>query len=115
GALLSFAPGALREPHWHPNTNEWQYVIAGSARTSLFLSKGRAVTLELGAGHVAYIPRGCGHCTENVGTTQLELVAVFDGGTYESIEMKSWMKSNTPELLAADFHQSPDTMKSLFR
>nr|WP_308347006.1 cupin domain-containing protein [Serratia marcescens] len=24
-------PGAIRELHWHPNANEWQYYIAGKA------------------------------------------------------------------------------------
>ncbi|HEV3004195.1 MAG TPA: cupin domain-containing protein, partial [Pirellulales bacterium] len=27
GAVLDLEPGALRELHWHPNADEWQYVI----------------------------------------------------------------------------------------
>lgn len=115
GALVTLNPGALREPHWHPNTNEWQYVVAGAARTTVFQSHMRPATLELSAGHVAYIPRGCGHFTESVGATNLEMIAVFDGGIYESIEMKGWMRSNTAELLAADFHQSPEIMSRLLK
>lgn len=115
GALLSIAPGADREPHWHPNANEWQYVVAGTARTTIFLSNSKSVTVELGAGHVAYIPRACGHFTENTGTTPLELIAVFDSGTYESIELRSWVRSNTAELLAANFHQAPATMNALLK
>jgi hypothetical protein len=30
GALVRFAPGALRQLHWHPGHAEWQYVINGS-------------------------------------------------------------------------------------
>jgi oxalate decarboxylase len=25
GALMHIKPGGLRELHWHPNANEWQY------------------------------------------------------------------------------------------
>src|SRR6516165_9286082 len=28
GALMQIKPGALREPHWHPNADEWQYYIS---------------------------------------------------------------------------------------
>ncbi len=29
GVLLTLAPGGLRELHWHPNADEWQYYIKG--------------------------------------------------------------------------------------
>src|SRR6476619_4207116 len=32
-ALVTLRPGALREMHWHPNADEWQYYIKGKART----------------------------------------------------------------------------------
>src|SRR5262249_27605329 len=32
GALMQIKPGALRDPHWHPNADEWQYYISGRAR-----------------------------------------------------------------------------------
>src|SRR5262249_49979806 len=38
GALMQIKPGALREPHWHPNADEWQYYISGRARLSVFAS-----------------------------------------------------------------------------
>jgi oxalate decarboxylase len=28
-ALVEVAPGGMRELHWHPNTDEWQYYIEG--------------------------------------------------------------------------------------
>jgi oxalate decarboxylase len=31
-ALVEVQPGGMRELHWHPNTNEWQYCIEGQAR-----------------------------------------------------------------------------------
>ena len=31
-ALVTIHPGGMREMHWHPNADEWLYVIAGQAR-----------------------------------------------------------------------------------
>jgi hypothetical protein len=36
--------GGLREMHWHPNADEWQYWIKGSGRMTVFNSGPRAVT-----------------------------------------------------------------------
>src|SRR5579871_2978150 len=41
GALFTVKPGALREIHWHPES-EWQYYIGGSARMTVFGSAGEA-------------------------------------------------------------------------
>src|SRR4029077_17038978 len=40
GALMQIKPGALREPHWHPNADEWEYYISGRARMGVFGSHG---------------------------------------------------------------------------
>src|SRR5437763_3623869 len=36
GAILELDPGALRELHWHPTADEWQYVLAGQVSVTLF-------------------------------------------------------------------------------
>ena len=41
GVVLDIEPGGLRELHWHPNADEWQYVINGQFSVSLFGSQGR--------------------------------------------------------------------------
>ena len=35
-ALVEVEPGGMRELHWHPNTDEWQYYIEGQARMGVF-------------------------------------------------------------------------------
>jgi oxalate decarboxylase len=30
--LVTMKPGALRQVHWHPNADQWQYYIKGKAR-----------------------------------------------------------------------------------
>src|SRR5262249_60828874 len=44
GAIMRIKPGAMRELHWHPNADEWQYYIAGRARLGGFGSPGRGRT-----------------------------------------------------------------------
>src|ERR1044071_7427337 len=35
-ALVTVKLGAMRELHWHPNADEWQYHISGRARMTVF-------------------------------------------------------------------------------
>ena len=41
GEILDLEPGGLRELHWHPNADEWQYVISGEVHVTIFGSHGR--------------------------------------------------------------------------
>ena len=66
--MLDLDPGALRTLHWHPNADEWQYVVAGEVSVTLFGSHGRYRTEQLQKGDVGYIPQGYGHSIENVGS-----------------------------------------------
>ncbi|MBJ3206253.1 cupin domain-containing protein, partial [Salmonella enterica subsp. enterica serovar Give] len=33
---MDIEPGAIRELHWHPNADEWQYVMSGQGILSIF-------------------------------------------------------------------------------
>jgi oxalate decarboxylase len=35
-ALVVVKPGSMRELHWHPNADEWQYYMQGSARMTVY-------------------------------------------------------------------------------
>ena len=68
GVILDLEPGALRELHWHPTADEWQYVIDGEISVTMFGSHGRFRTETLDKGDVGYIPQGYGHSIENIGS-----------------------------------------------
>jgi oxalate decarboxylase len=36
GVILDLEPDALRELQWHPNADEWQYVIEGEISVTIF-------------------------------------------------------------------------------
>jgi oxalate decarboxylase len=77
GALLVIKPGGLRELHWHPIAEQWQYYLKGKGRMTVFGSHGRARTDDFAAGDVGYVPQGFGHNIENIGDADLEIVLVL--------------------------------------
>src|SRR5207248_5270130 len=66
-ALVEIEPGGMRELHWHPNADEWQYYIEGQARMGVFGAVGSARTIDYVAGDVGYVPFAMGHYIENTG------------------------------------------------
>jgi len=110
GAFMTLQPGALRELHWHPNADEWQYIIEGNARMGLFGSSGRARALDFSPGEVGYVPRGYGHYFENTGDGELRVLLLFNSGTYEEISLATWLASNPSQLLAVNFHIGEDVV-----
>ena len=103
GAVMKLQPGALRELHWHPNANEWQYYARGHARVTLFGSSGRMATADFGPGDVAYIPQGYGHSVQNIGPDETEIVITFDSGHYQEISLSEWLATSPTQLLANNF------------
>ncbi len=107
GVVLDLEPGGLRELHWHPTADEWQYVIDGNVSVTLFGSHGRYRTEELGWGDVGYIPQGYGHSIENVGNEPSRVLIGFNTGVYETIDLSQWMAGNPTDVLATNFGKPP--------
>ena len=49
-ARMDIEPGAFREMHWHPNADEWQFVMGGEGKVTIFGSNGRVKTMSYGRG-----------------------------------------------------------------
>lgn len=103
--LLKLKAGALQQPHWHDNANEWQYVIKGRNRITLFAADKRMAVAELGPGDCAYLPRGCGHSVENIGTDDSETVGVWDSGTFSESTLADWLAHAPRHILANNLGQ----------
>ena len=98
-ALVEIEPGGLRELHWHPNTDEWQYYLSGQARMGVFASSGQARTFDFQAGDVGYVPFAMGHYIENTGTTPVRFLEMFKSSYYADVSLEQWMALTPPELL----------------
>ena len=45
-AIVRVKPGGMREMHWHPLSDEWQYYVSGKARMTVFVAGGKARTFD---------------------------------------------------------------------
>jgi oxalate decarboxylase len=103
GLVLRLKRGAMHEPHWHVDANEWHYVLKGRTRVTLFAPDKRVAVAELSPGECAYIPRNCGHSIQNIGTEDAEIVGVLDSSTYHESSLSDWLAKAPRHLLANNF------------
>jgi oxalate decarboxylase len=54
--LLTLKPKGIREPHWHPNAAELDYVIDGRGRMTIFSPGDHVDTFKVGPGEIVFIP-----------------------------------------------------------
>jgi oxalate decarboxylase len=111
--LQHLEPGALREMHWHPNADEWQYYLSGHSRVTIFGAHGRAKTEEFGPGQICFIQQGFGHYVEQVGSEPTELITLFNSPVFEEISISKWLAGNPASLIADNFGISNDQVALL--
>jgi oxalate decarboxylase len=112
-ALVEVEPGGVRELHWHPNADEWQYYLSGRGRMTVFASAGRARTFDYQAGDVGYIPFAMGHYVQNTGDETLTFLEMFKSDHFADISLNQWMALTPPELVQAHLNLDPQTIAAL--
>lgn len=100
-ALVEVDPGHIREIHWHPNADEWQYYISGQARMTVFAAEGNARTFDYQAGDVGYVPISMPHYVENTGSETLTFLELFRAPRFEDVSLTQWMALTPPEMVGA--------------
>jgi oxalate decarboxylase len=111
-ALVTVPPGGIREMHWHPNADEWQYYIKGKARMTVFDTGPNALTMDFNAGDIGYVRRNLGHYVENVGDTDMEFIGVFRAPHYEEVSLSNWLAHTPPKLVAQHLNVDEATIVS---
>ncbi len=112
-ALVEIEPGGMRELHWHPFADEWQYWLAGEARMGVFQSGAKARTFDLRAGDVGYVPKSNGHWIENRGSTVARYLELFPSDRYTDISADQWLALTPPGLVEAHLRLPPEAMATL--
>src|SRR4030081_4156080 len=110
-ALVTVHPGGMREMHWHPNADEWQYWIKGKGRMTVFNTGPNALTMDFNAGDIGYVKRNLGHYVENVGDTDLQFIGVFRASHYEEISLSNWLTHTPPALVAQHLNIDEATIR----
>jgi oxalate decarboxylase len=98
-AIVTVKPSGIRELHWHPNADEWQYYLQGKARMTVFVNAGKARTADFGPSDVGYVPKTLGHYVENTGTSDLVFLEMFATSHYQDISLNDWLRHAPPELI----------------
>ena len=112
-ALVEVEPGGMRELHWHPNVDEWQYYIEGCARMTVFAAEGRARTFDYQQGDVGYVPFAMGHYIQNMGKTAVRFLEVFASDQFADVSLAQWMALTPPEVVRQHLSLSEKAMASL--
>jgi oxalate decarboxylase len=99
-ALVTVHPGGMREMHWHPNADEWQYWIKGKGRMTVFNTGPNAITMDFNPGDIGYVKRNNGHYMENVGDTDMMVLEVFRSSYFADISLSDWLARTPPALVA---------------
>lgn len=112
-ALVEVEPGAMRELHWHPNNDEWQYYLTGQARMTVFAGNGTARTFDYRAGDVGYVPFANGHYIQNTGTQTLWFLEIFKSDRFVDISLNQWMALTPSDLVRDNLHVGPELLDAL--
>ncbi|GAC43297.1 oxalate decarboxylase family bicupin [Paenibacillus popilliae] len=112
-ALVEIKPDAIRELHWHPNNDEWQYYLSGQGRMTVFAGNGTARTFNYRAGDVGYVPFAFGHYIQNTGTDSLWFLEMFKSNRFADVSLNQWMALTPHDLVRDNVYGSPELMRAL--
>jgi oxalate decarboxylase len=99
--LVEVEPGGMRELHWHANSDELQYYIEGMGRMTVYASGSAAQTFDYQGGDVGYVPKSMPHYIENIGTTKLRYLELWQSDHFEDVSLAQWLAFTPYELVKA--------------
>jgi oxalate decarboxylase len=114
-AMVTVHPGGMRELHWHPNADEWQYYIAGKGRMTVVATGNLARTMDFQEGDVGYVQETLLHYIENTGDTDLVFLEIFKSDRYQDLSFSEWLAHTPPELVMAHLHIDKATLDAIPR
>jgi oxalate decarboxylase len=112
-AMVTVHPGGLRELHWHPNADEWQYFIAGKGRMTVVATGNKARTMDFQEGDVGYVQKTLLHYVENTGDTDLIFIEMFKSDRYQDFSLSEWLAHTPPELVMAHLNVDRATLDAI--
>lgn len=110
-ALVTVKPGGMRELHWHPNADEWQYYLKGKARMTVFNTGPKAQTADFRAGDLGYVKKSLGHYVQNVGDEDLVFMEIFKADRFQEVSLAQWLACTPPDLVAEHTNMDPNLIR----
>ena len=112
-AMVTVHPGGLRELHWHPNADEWQYFISGKGRMTIVATGNKARTMDFQEGDVGYVQKTLLHYIENTGDTDLVFLEMFKSDRYQEFSFSEWLAHTPSELVMAHLNIDKATFDAI--
>ncbi|HVA48883.1 MAG TPA: cupin domain-containing protein [Pirellulales bacterium] len=100
-SLIDLSAGDLREPHWHPNSDEWLFVMAGEIRMTIVDGQGVPSLFDCGPEDVAFVPQGFGHYVENVGGMTAKLMLIHNHAEFTTVNLSEWVAGGSTGVFAS--------------
>jgi oxalate decarboxylase len=100
---LILTPRGGREPHWHPNASELNYLASGRARISLLSPGGSVNTFDMEKGDISFLPQGYLHYIENIGDEDAHFAIFFNHAAPSDIGFSGCFGAFRNDLFAALF------------
>jgi oxalate decarboxylase len=104
-------PKGLREPHWHPNCWELNFVVKGQVRLGVVNPDDTFDEVVLNPGDVGFIPQGYLHYLENAGDTECELAICFNNSKPQDIGISTSFAGVPTRTFAATFGVPTEKME----
>jgi oxalate decarboxylase len=110
---LRLGGDGMREPHWHPETAEMGYVLAGRSRMTIKSptdGPGSVDTFEIGPGDMYFIPKAYPHHIENLGSDELHFLIFFDRAIGEDIGYTGGIPAFPRRIVAPTLGMTAETL-----
>jgi oxalate decarboxylase len=98
--VVTIKPGGLRDMHWHPNADEWNFWIKGAGRVTVFNTGPQAITANFHPGDIGYVKKAFGHYVENIGDADLVYIEVFRSDRFEEVSLSDWLAHSPLDMVA---------------
>jgi oxalate decarboxylase len=96
---LELKADSFREPHVHPNANQLDYCLSGSARVGIVGPEGHQQYLDLKEGDISFVPQGFLHWIENTSDKPLRFLVILSNEEPETIELSEMMGGVSPRTI----------------
>jgi oxalate decarboxylase len=110
--LINLAAGDVREPHWHPNSDEWLFVMAGKIRMTIVDGEGASSQFDCGPEDVAFTPQGFGHYVENHGDVEARLMLIHNHAQFTTVNLSEWVAAGSTSVFASTLNMSPGAFET---
>jgi oxalate decarboxylase len=113
GAITYLEADGIREPHWHPNADEWDLVLEGRALITLFDGPDQVRAIEVGPGDIGFLPRNQAHAVAALDGKPFLLLSVFNASEFLSIGISEVLAALPESLLARNLPLPADSIARL--